>query len=196
MGAPTSVMVNEPGAARDTLRFAAQRGRVEHRPGLGQVRLEHHRRDRGVGRRGGDHEPLLVDPVLDRGERDVGRQVAVTVTFTSVTDEVPFAFVALTPNWYVPVAVVGVVLTVIADDALAVAADGVCVNGRVAGPPTCDHDQLGVGLLGLVAVMVNELPAVIVCAWIGLIAGAGAAWTVIVVDAVAVPHGLSAISER
>ena len=87
-------------------------------------------------------------------------------------------------------------LTVIADDALAVAADGVCVNGRVTGPPTCDHDHLGVGLLGLVAVMVNELPAVIVCAWIGLIAGAGAVWTVMVVDAVAVPHGLSAISER
>ena len=92
-------------------------------------------------------------------------RVAVTVTFTSVTDEVPFAFVALTPNWYVPVAVVGVVLTVIADDALAVAADGVCVNGKVTrARPPADHDHLGVGLLGLVAVMVNELPAVIVCA--------------------------------
>src|SRR6478609_7024 len=83
------------------------------------------------------------------------------------------------------------------DEAAAVPAAGVCVNARFAGLVSgSDHAQVGVGLLGLVAVMVNELPAVMVCAWIGLIDGAGAAWTVIVVDAVVAPHGLSAIIDR
>src|SRR5262249_12911157 len=98
-GAPTSVIVNDPGAASETVRFAPSEAGSKTVPlsvryGWSTIEVTVVSVDVAVI----TSRCLPVRYSTGVSVTLTGR-LAVTVTLTSVTDEVPLAFVALTPNW-------------------------------------------------------------------------------------------------
>jgi hypothetical protein len=198
-GAPTSVMVKEPGVTSDTVRLAPNEAGSNTVPlsvryGISTMLATVRSVDvavitkRCLAMRYSNVPPKVTF---------VGT-VAVAVTRTVVVCDVPFAFVPVTDTVYVPAEGVNV------NDEAAVA--GATGRGDPTVKPTFGAiDQFHVVIAAvelLVAVIVTGVPAVTVWFWIGLIVGTGAGCTVIVTDWRAVvgvdatPHTFEAANVR